>query len=283
MQLNLIKKKIQSIQAIKKLTNAMKLITIVKLKKQKNLFFATSKYCQNFYSIFYQIARKDFIDISSKNKLDNSLYIVITSSLGLCGAYNNNICQKITSLLQKNDKVIMFGQKGINYFKANNLEKYLLKTFNFDHNIDSCLSDFVLILSYWCIEQYYLGLFKKIKLVFTKFISLVNIEVNIIDILPFDKKIFKNITLQKQTISFDTTQFTIFKKMLPLYFSCIVYGGLVEGKICELVNRKNKMDISTKNIDDLLDDLKKEFNKNYHENITKQINEIMSTANLKWK
>ena len=75
---------------------------------------------------------------------------------------------------------------------------------------------------------------------------------------------------------FDSSRKLIFKKILPYYFACLLYGSFNEAKISENVSRSNTMDLAAKNAKDLINNLKLQFNKLRQNVITKQISEVMS-------
>ena len=89
-----IKKRIKSVSGSYKITSAMKLVSTVKLKKWKNKMLANKEYALR----IDEIARMVFSSVEessnpyfTKKNADKNLYIVLSSSLGLCGAYNSNI------------------------------------------------------------------------------------------------------------------------------------------------------------------------------------------------
>ncbi len=281
--INVIKKRIQSIEAIKKITTAMKLIASIKLKKQKKELKNISCFCKNFYDFFTCLSDNDFINIKQNNKMhiNNDLYIVITSSLGLCGSYNNNICRAIKSVLKPHDHVIMIGQKGWKYFKQNNLNKYLIKFIDLPNEKDN-VYDLFLILSFWCLNEHKEGKYKNIKIVYTKFISAFKTKVQTIDFFSFkEKKISSEKTYTNKFFHFDSPKKLIIKKILPYYLACLLYGSFNEAKISENVNRSNTMDLASKNAKDLISELKLQFNKLRQNIITKQINEVISNIEIK--
>lgn len=277
--INIIKRRIHSIETIKKITTAMKLIASIKLKKQKKELTNTTLFCKNFYDFFSCLLDENLVDpkhYDKQWKFDNNLYIVITSSLGLCGSYNNNICRTIKMILKPHDRVIMIGQKGKKYFKNNNLNDFLIKFIDLSQEKDN-IYDLFLALSYWCLNEYDKRKYKNIKIIYTKFISAFKTEIQIIDFFSFkEKKIGNKKTHHNKIFLFDSSQKLIFKKILPYYFACLLHGSFNEAKISENVSRSNTMDLAAKNAKDLINNLKLQFNKLRQNVITKQINEVMS-------
>ena len=277
--INTIKRRIHSIETIKKITTAMKLIASIKLKKQKKELTNVALFCKNFYDFFSCLLDENLVDPKHHDKrwkFDNNLYIVITSSLGLCGSYNNTICRTIKTILKPHDHVIMIGQKGKKYFKNNNLNEFLIKFIDLSQEKDS-IYDLFLALSYWCLNEYDKRKYKNIKIIYTKFISAFKTEIQIIDFFSFrEKKIGNKKTRHNKIFLFDSSRKLIFKKILPYYFACLLYGSFNEAKISENVSRSNTMDLAAKNAKDLINNLKLQFNKLRQNVITKQISEVMS-------
>ena len=89
----------------------MKLVSTVKLKKWKAKMLATKDYALR----IDEIAKMVFSSVEESNnpyftlnlKANKNLYIVLSSSLGLCGAYNNNIFRLADSHIQENDEAII--------------------------------------------------------------------------------------------------------------------------------------------------------------------------------
>ena len=105
----------------------MKLVSTVKLKKWKNKMLATKDYALR----IDEIARKVFSSVEESNnpyfannlKANKNLYIILSSSLGLCGAYNNNLFRLADSHIKENDEAIILGKKAISHYKDGKFTK----------------------------------------------------------------------------------------------------------------------------------------------------------------
>ena len=115
-----IKKRIKSVGGSYKITSAMKLVSTVKLKKWKNKMLANKEYALR----IDEIARTIFSSVEEsknpffeKKNADKNLYIVLSSSLGLCGAYNTNIFRLADAKITEKDDAIILGNKAIAHYK----------------------------------------------------------------------------------------------------------------------------------------------------------------------
>ena len=280
--LDLIKKRIKSIEATKKITNAMKLVATTKIKSQLKSFEAVSIFCREYYRVFKTLILRepnlDFLRISSKKVQEQDLYILCTSDLGLCGPFNNNICKFLIGMLKPQDKILVFGQKGVSYLKMHHLGDQIIKTMRWDLEANNYYA--LLPLSYEILADYALGKYKNIKLVYTEFKSTVSTVPKIWNVLPIWPELFgatKEAIVKDWTI-FEPSAKEIIKNILPVYVSNLIYGSLVEATLCESSCRRFAMEGATKNATELIDTLKIQYNQARQEAITQEINEIVAGA-----
>ena len=105
-----IKKRIKSVSASYKITSAMKLVSTVKLKRWKAKMLANKDYASKIdeiAEIVFSSIEKSKNPFFQERKADKNLYIVLSSSLGLCGAYNNNIFRVADAKIKDNDDAII--------------------------------------------------------------------------------------------------------------------------------------------------------------------------------
>ena len=90
-----IKSRIKSVSGAYKVTSAMKLVSTVKLKQWRNKMLANKDYNQELSEVVELLLlsqkKVNSIFMTPNLESDKKLYIVISSTLGLCGSYNNNI------------------------------------------------------------------------------------------------------------------------------------------------------------------------------------------------
>lgn len=279
---DLIKKRIKSIQATKKITNAMKLVATTKIKAQLRSFEAASVFCREYYRIFKTLIIRepnlDFLRLDNAKVQDQDLYILCTSDLGLCGPYNNNICKFLLTKLRPQDKVLVFGQKGVSYLKMHNRGDQIVKTQRWDLDANNYYS--LLPLSYEIITDYVSGKYKQIIVVYTEFKSSLSNVPKMWNILPIWPELFG---ATKEEVIYDPTIFEpnakdIIKAILPVYVSNLIYGSLIEATLCESTSRRFAMEGATKNASELIDTLKIQYNQARQEAITQEINEIVAGA-----
>ena len=121
--LNKTKHRIASINSTKKITKAMELVSTVKLKKFKNVMLKNELYSNELKSLTCTLFSRLDDEENKYTKLNDAekdLLIVVSSNLGSCAGYNNDIYHYVEQNFDKNEVVIIpIGMKGDSYFKKN--------------------------------------------------------------------------------------------------------------------------------------------------------------------
>ena len=116
-----IKSRIKSVSSAYKVTSAMKLVSTVKLKQWKGRMMAYKDYTKevnDIVDILLSYSKSKNIPFMNINTdATKNLYLVISSTLGLCGSYNNNIFKVSDTAITKDDEAIILGGKGIAHYK----------------------------------------------------------------------------------------------------------------------------------------------------------------------
>ena len=272
-----IKKRIKSVTGSYKITSAMKLVSTVKLKKWRNKMLATKDYALR----IDEIAKMVFSSVEESNnpyftlnlKANKNLYIVLSSSLGLCGAYNNNIFRLADSHIKENDEAIILGKKAISHYK----DGKFVKIENFkeyssirDEAVINSIVDFIS-------KEYLKGTYKEIHLIYTAYKNSLVFHPQDYLVLPLkcEKK-----SKDAYPPIMEPNQEAVLNALVPIYLKNSVYAKFLESEVCEQAARSNAMENATKNAEELLDSLQIEFNKARQGAITQEITEIVGASNM---
>lgn len=271
------KKRIQSVNSTLKITKAMELVANAKLKRWKNKMENITQYLSEMSDIISTCAGSYdpfnmSIDELKKYKNTNSiLYIVVTSSLGLCGGYNYNVFKFLNNKIKPEDKVIILGTKGLIKYSHTDLnldEDYVSLLDKFDSYASRNLKDKI-------INEYKTGKYSEVRLITTEYKNSLTFIPNDIRILPFENKDNKT----NDNIIFDPNKEEVLSLLIPKYLDALIYGKLTEAIVCEYASRRNAMDTATDNGEELSQKLMLEYNKARQQAITQEITEISSAAN----
>ena len=272
-----IKKRIKSVSASYKITSAMKLVSTVKLKKWKKRMLANKDYSERIDQIaslvFSNIEKSKSPYFKSSSDAKKNLYIVLSSSLGLCGAYNSNIFRLADAKIKKEDDAIILGNKAISHYQDNEFNK--IETFKDYSNIndEAIISSIVDYIK----EKFIKGVYKEIHLIYTSYKNSLVFHPVDYQLLPL-KKVANSGT--KYPPIMEPNQDALIEALVPIYLKSSVYSKFMESEVCEQAARSNAMENATKNAEELLNNLNIEFNKARQASITQEITEIVSASNV---
>ena len=272
--LNKTKHRIASINSTKKITKAMELVSTVKLKKFKNVMLKNELYSNELKSLTCTLfSRLD--DEENKytklNDADKDLLIVVSSNLGLCAGYNNDIYHYVEQNFDKNEVVIIpIGMKGDSYFKKAGFvlnEEFVSLNEKINYLDITRLGK--MVLSYFENKKY-----RSIKLVYTKYVNSIKFVPNTLSLFPLEIENVNDSTLIEPL--YDPDLKTLIDNLVPLYVNINLYQKIVESQVCEQASRRNAMENATDNADELISTLTLEYNKARQAQITQEISEVIA-------
>lgn len=274
--LNKVKRRIAIVDNTRKITNAMKLISSVKLRQVQNGYEKRISFYNDLVDTVDVVA--NYVSYTStsnllkyKGKSDKILYVVVSSSLGLCGSYNYNLVRYFSQIIKSGDEVVIIGEK-----IAKEMEKSPeFKTYDFVENILNNLTmSNCRILARRLLNMYSTGDYKKVVLVYTKYITQIATKVEDITLLPLDYKV--DPSLKYNGPDFETDTDILLEQLTRKYLTSTLFIKLTESVLSEQSSRRNAMDNADKNAEELADKLKIEYNKARQSAITQEITEVVS-------
>lgn len=253
-----IKNRLKSIRSTKKITHAMKLVAISELQKIRNAFLKNREYDKALEEIIHRVlvsAKGQEHPLFKVKKDTRPLTLVITSDLGLAGAYNQNVFKMVRQNNHEESLYYWIGHKGYESFKKQGY-KILNSELNSNglkyKNLEKVMNDVV--------QMYYRDEVTSISLIYTQYINAITFVPKKIKFLPFDSESeqYKNST--QETI-FHPYLAEVVAYLLPQYVNGTFYNRFLESKVSEYASRRIAMENATDNADELIDDLQLEFNK----------------------
>jgi F-type H+-transporting ATPase subunit gamma len=276
-----IRRRIKSVAATRKITKAMELVATAKLKKNKDRYQATLPYSGELAAITANVlvrAKDHEHRYLQETKGKGTLFIVVTSNLGLCGAYNANIFKEFMLRYRAEDKILVVGLKGFNYFRKRSLN--IINSFlNEVTGQEQIQASEIARLA---LSEYQNQNVSKISLVFTRYVNSVTFQPVILDLLPVDPKQFEvKVGKGKEFLDtlFEPNIDAVLDNLVPLYFESILYGKLVEAHTSEQAARRLAMENATDNADEIKEKLLIIYNKQRQSAITQEMSEIVAGAN----
>ncbi|QEA01595.1 ATP synthase F1 subunit gamma [Mesomycoplasma hyorhinis] len=276
--LSKLKSRFLQIKNTEKITKAMELISNAKIPKLRREFVQVSQYFTNLNEIFLSIIKKTTsINVFDLDTAKPRVFIVITSDLGLCGAYNVNVVKKLKSLIKEEDRIIVIGKKGISYLSK--FKNQIDLEFDVVDRADR------LEIIFKVKEQIEKYLENKqisgIEIIYTQFINTLTFNAINFTLLPIDKNIEQQKLEFKQNskleIEFEPSPESVLKNLIPIYFGAALNNFLFESKISEIASRRIAMENASDNANEIIDKLSIELNRTRQASITQEITEIVGS------
>ena len=276
-----IKRRIKSVESTKKITKAMELVATSKLRKTRNQLEQSKPYYTNVAQIVAEIlanckGNNDSIYLVENKDIEKEVFIVIASSLGLCGGYNANIFKEIKGAIKPGDYVYSIGSKATSYLLKNHQGVT-------DHKFDDLNTTFdfkdVTKLVAELTKMYREKEISKIKIVYTEFVNNLTFRPRIVTLLPVDPSDFDHIEISKKSTLFEPSPEEVLDSLIPMYLQAVIYGYIIESATSENAARRTSMENANDNADELTEQLLLKYNQARQTAITNEISEIVAGAN----
>lgn len=259
-----IKRRRDSIQNLKKITDTMHMVSSIRFKKIQDKIQYSTEMIEKLMDIMGKIP----IGIAPSE--GTPLIIVISSDRGMAGAFNINLLnmayEKIRDM--KAPKIIALGQKAKNFFKRRELTLF----FEYSKMEEKLPSEILTKITKIAIQEYEKRC--QVFVAYTHFISSSHHEPRMITMLPppFSKRKTRGEYL------YEPAPEEISKKLMEFYVKMSLQSFYAHSYTSEQAARMLAMEKATENADELLEELEHEFHKSRKNIITSEIAEIVSGA-----
>ena len=290
-----IKRRKASIQSTEQITNAMKLVSTVKLQKSRAKAERTRPYSDMMYAtVTHVLSRTGQIQhpYLQPGQSEKKGIIVVSSNRGLAGGYNSNIVRLVQgSGIDPRDAVLYTVGK-----KARDALSHRGYTVvqDYSERIESPEYADAMEIGRRVLEDYQHQEIGEIYLVYTSFKNTVSHEPKMIRLLPVDRENetedenasaaddrLSEVVAQEDTtpMNYEPGEEDVLDALIPLYMNSLIYGALVESLASENGARMQAMDAATSNAEEMIDKLSLQYNRARQASITQEITEIIGGAN----
>ena len=277
MNLRIVRKKIKSVDNVKKITKAMELVSAVKMKKFNQLAEESTPYQEFLKKGIQNIVFSTEKNISSlletpKNSLDRELAILISTNKGLCGAFNISLARFLLKNTNNKTDIVTIGKKGASLGSSLGFKNIADFSSTDPFENISALFEFVY-------EQFIQGKYRIIRLFYNSFISVLKYQSVFDTLLPvkFDEKDFEN---QEQNLFknylIEPSAEEIMHSLLLNYIEQKIRFAVIQTQAGEHSARMMAMQNATMNATDILLNLKLLGNKLIQEKITNELLDMIT-------
>lgn len=283
-----VKRRIKSVENTMQITKAMELVATSKLRSAKERAVASQPYFNTLYETMCEIQQdRGFKSIYTKKEfLKTVLVVVLAGDRGLAGGFNHNVLklaeEKIKSLEQdgRTVKVFPIGKKAVEYFEKRKYEIY-----NKDYQISDNLSmSKSLSLSESIITGFRNGIYDKVELIYTTFVSTLVQNAMSVTVLPIENNDLENSEKydaakkeQKTSLTlYEPSAEEVFDGLIPKYISGLLFCSIIDSYASEQAARRTAMESASDNASEMIDSLSLLYNRARQAQITQELNEIVS-------
>jgi F-type H+-transporting ATPase subunit gamma len=287
-QERILRGRIRSVQATKKITRAMELIAASRIVKAQQRVHAAVPYSEKITHVVQDLAAagagQDSPLLTGRDAVGTTCYVAIAGDRGLCGGYNAGV-QRATEGEIKADVlngrqyvVVPVGRKVEKYFRFRGYQ--LAQSFGgFSGN--PSLADAKAIGAY-VVDLFVSGQVDKVELVYTRFITAGNQEVVLRPLVPLTVDTLSGGDGRPDEASasyeFEPDPTTILESLLPSYIEARIYAALLNAAASEHASTQRAMKSATDNAEELIKTLSRVMNRARQDSITTEIMEIVGGA-----
>jgi F-type H+-transporting ATPase subunit gamma len=292
-----IQSKIKSVNNVKKITRAMELVSISKMKRAVDAAQATREYAARALQLLVNLSKNKYLKhpLLKHGKKDKNLFIILSSNKGLAGSFNVNIAKAASSFAgrvrakrEAHIDAVTIGKRAEK--TANRLGFTIVGSFvDFKESIQV---DDVFALSKLVLDEFNTGEYYNVVVIYANFISVLQNEVVVRQILPVktenifnmikdagDREGSKEASVEAMDqYVFEPSEEEILNHVLIRLTESQLYQALQESSASEHSSRMVAMKNATENAKRLVDSLTLSYNQARQAGITREIAEIASGA-----
>jgi F-type H+-transporting ATPase subunit gamma len=280
--------KIKSVENTKKITKAMEMISVSKMRKAQERMRTARPYAEKIRGIASHLgqANPEYVHAYMKHSDGKAVgFIVVSTDKGLCGGLNTNLLRAVTIQLRatqsagKTVQAVAIGSKGLGFLNRVGAKVISHVTHLGDKpHLEKLIGPVKVML-----DAYANGELSAVYLCYNKFISTMAQQPTIDQLLPLSADKMEAETKASGTqhgwdYLYEPDAQTVIDDLLVRYAEALVYQAVAENMASEHAARMVAMKAATDNAGNVIGELKLVYNKTRQAAITKELSEIVSGA-----
>ncbi len=284
-----IRGKIKSFENTKKITKAMEMVSVAKMRKAQDRMRAARPYAEKIRSLAANLStatpeyKHPFMLKNESAKTAGM--ILVTTDKGLCGGLNTNVLRAVTNKFKELEaagqkiEAVAIGNKGYGFLNRIGARVVSHATQLGDKPTLEKLIGPVKVL----FDAYAEGKLSAVYLSYTKFINTIKQEPVVVQLLPLSaESLAADRGADGQAHGWDyiyePDAATVIDELLLRYTEALVFQALAENMASEHSARMVAMKAATDNAGNLIGELKLIYNRTRQAAITKELSEIVAGA-----
>lgn len=276
LNLNDIKRRLESVKQTRQITGAMETVSIAKMRKASELCERNRAYFDILCGVMKEtVSRGDesVREFLAPPACGKPLVVVITSDKGLCGSFNHDVFKLADEVVKDGTTVLAIGQTALDRYKkyCDVVDSFVDCSNGFDYAKAREIAD--------CVLERYGSDISSVTFVYSHMQNQALWAARTLNVLPFDiEGVVGASSDNVRGMEFEPSPMTVLERLLPLYVGGTVYGALVHSSAAEHCARRAAMSAATENADALIAELGIEYNRARQSAVTSQITEIIGAT-----
>ena len=308
-----LKKKIASIQKTGQITEAMRMVSGVKLNRTEKLdqeytiyndkVRATVSHLMssqivnqlgketNEYSEFggqSNIDYSSFFDLGTlaslvqpRKEINSTGYLVISGDRGIVGSYNSQVIKNMMSIFKdagaqnKDVKILAVGSVAAQFFKKQNLNV----VYEYSGVSDVPTYNEVRDIVQTAVKMYLNGVYDELFVCYTHHVNTLTSAFRVESMLPISDIDINHKETKPKDYIIEPDIDSVLKTVLPQFAKSMIFGAILDAKTAEHASSMTAMQSASQNADDVVSGLKTKLNRARQAQITTEITEIIGGAN----
>jgi len=287
-----IRGKIKSFENTKKITKAMEMVSVAKMRKAQDRMRAARPYAEKIRSLAANLSqatpeyKHPFMVPHDDAKMAG--FILVTTDKGLCGGLNTNVLRAVTQKMRDvqaaGGKVsaVAIGNKGFGFLNraGANVVSHVTQLGDAP-NLERLIGPVQVML-----QQFIEGKLDAVHLCFNRFVNTMKQEPTVTALLPLTADSLQSAGAKAAAEGkgyawdyiYEPDAAVVIDELLKRYIEALVYQAVAENMASEQAARMVAMKAATDNAGNLIAELKLIYNKTRQAAITKELSEIVGGA-----
>jgi F-type H+-transporting ATPase subunit gamma len=283
-----IRSKIKSVENTKKITKAMEMVSVSKMRKAQERMRAARPYADKIRNITAHLSEANpeyqspYMNTAGTSKATG--FIVVSTDKGLCGGLNTNVLRAVTVKMKDVQtaggtiQAVAIGNKGFGFLNriGANVISHAVQLGDAPQ-VDKLIGPVKVML-----DAFVNGKVDAVYICYTRFINTMKQEPIVEQLLPLAAAKLEQTAAEKQQYGWDyiyePDAASVIDELLTRYIEALVYQAVAENMASEQSARMVAMKAATDNAGTLIAELKLIYNKTRQAAITKELSEIVGGA-----
>jgi F-type H+-transporting ATPase subunit gamma len=279
--LKAIRKRIGSIRNTQQITKAMKMVSAAKLRRAQEAVVQARPYAEKMVDLFKNLVARvsreahPLLGVREEKRLQ---LLLLTSDRGLCGGYNANLIRAAEAFIRregggKEIQLALIGRKGADHFRRR-------KAAISDRHVNILAipaEELATEIAEKLIGRFIKGETDAVYILYSRFRSALSQVPALEKLLPVDVA-ESDSTEQLTEYLYEPSVQALLASLLPKVVEVAIYRALLEAAASEQGARMTAMDSATTNASKMMGSLTLQMNRARQASITRELMEIVGTA-----